>query len=455
MTLAPRRTFGFIQTDDHMNDDELDLLELQQHSEVTKPTIHKSAKKLGKRGRPPGSTKGAADIASEQKGHRKMVLRALPELSFDIRRQASTYRDRISLKPKVLSASSIKNIHHLIGEILDESMRQEHARSAVEYILATNQKDPVVEYLNTCRGRSLDMSWGEITQRIFKTDEQLAADIFKKWMVGTAKRPLQPGCVMDWLMILVGAQGIGKSAFGRSLIPTADWYGELSADVDMLVKEPSRMQMSWINELAEVDSMTCGRKSDREKMKNLVSIREDITRLPYAPHPERVPRAFAFYGNTNRSEFITDVESRRTFMIQIPEGETIDFEWVAANRDGLWAKALAEIDAGTSCTWTRNEYEQVHEKTMQFRVEDPIEQLLDEFLATRNKVSIQDIIRGVLQVPPHMQELSHSRRVSELMRARGWQKYTTSKKQDDGRSKSVRAFKRPANQLQANELSDY
>ena len=451
MTIAPRRTFGFTQTDDHMNDDELDLLELQQHTEVRKPTTHKSAKKLGKRGRPQGSTKGAADIASEQKDHRKMVLRALPGLSFDIRRQASTYRDRISLKPKVLSASSIKNIHHLIGEILDESMRQEHARSAVEYILATNQKDPVVEYLNTCRGRSLDMSWGEITQRIFKTDEPLAADIFKKWMVGTAKRPLQPGCVMDWLMILVGAQGIGKSAFGRSLIPTADWYGELSADVDMLVKEPSCMQMSWINELAEVDSMTCGRKSDREKMKNLVSIREDITRLPYAPHPERVPRAFAFYGNTNRSEFITDVESRRTFMIQIPEGETIDFEWVAKNRDGLWGKALAEIDAGTSCTWTRNEYEQVHEKTMQFRVEDPIEQLLDEFLATRNKVTIQDIIRGVLQVPPHMQELSHSRRVSELMRARSWQKYTTSKKQGDGRSKSVRAFKRPANQLQANE----
>ena len=65
MTLAPRRTFGFAQIDDHMNDDELDLLELQQHTEVRQPTSHKPAKKLGKRGRPQGSTKGAADIASE------------------------------------------------------------------------------------------------------------------------------------------------------------------------------------------------------------------------------------------------------------------------------------------------------------------------------------------------------------------------------------------------------
>ena len=297
--------------------------------------------------------------------------------------------------------------------------------------------------------------WEAIVKRIFKPDDDLAARIFQKWMVGAAKRPLEPGCVMDWLMILVEAQGIGKSAAGRALIPSSDWYGELSADVDLLVKEPSRMQMSWINELAEVDSMTCGRKSDREKMKNLISIREDIARLPYAPHPERVPRAFVFYGNTNRSEFITDVESRRTFMIQIPEGETIDFEWIAANRDGLWGKALQDIDNGVSCTWTRSEYEQVHSQTMQFRVEDPIENLLDEVLATRNKVTIGDVIRCVLQVPPHMQELSHSRRVSELMQACGWIKYTTSAKQENGKSKSVRAFKRPANQQPANEIQDF
>ena len=354
----------------------------------------------------------------------------------------------------MLNASSIKNIHHKIGEILSESLRQDHARSAVEYLLAANKRDPVVTYLETCRGRAIEMSWEAIVKRIFKTDDELAARIFQKWMVGAAKRPLEPGCVMDWLMILVGAQGIGKSAAGRALIPSSDWYGELSADVDLLVKEPSRMQMSWINELAEIDSMTCGRKSDREKMKNLISIREDIARLPYAPHPERVPRAFVFYGNTNRSEFITDVESRRTFMIQIPEGEPIDFEWIAANRDELWGKALQDIDNGVSCTWTRSEYEQVHSQTMQFRVEDPIESLLDEFLARRNRVATSEIIRSVLQVPAHLQDRTHSKRVSELMEARGWIKYTSSISVD-GQRKSARMFKRPNHSLVKESLSDF
>jgi len=453
MTLTPNRNYRVLTSMDSEVDVDYDLLDFQAHQASDK--ARKPQNKKAKRGRPAGTTKDGQAIAKQQKEHRERVLRALPDLGFDIRRQAAIYRDRSTLQPKVLNASSIKNIHHKIGEILGESLRQDHARSAVEYLLAANQRDPVVTYLETCRGRAIEMSWEAIVKRIFKTDDDLAARIFQKWMVGAAKRPLEPGCVMDWLMILVGAQGIGKSASGRALIPSSDWYGELSADVDLLVKEPSRMQMSWINELAEVDSMTCGRKSDREKMKNLISIREDIARLPYAPHPERVPRAFVFYGNTNRSEFITDVESRRTFMIQIPEGETIDFEWIAANRDGLWGKALQDIDNGVICTWTRSEYEQVHSQTMQFRVEDPIENLLDEFLATRNKVTIGDVIRCVLQVPPHMQELSHSRRVSELMQARGWIKYTTSAKQDDGKSKSVRAFKRPANQQPANEIQDF
>ena len=453
MTITPNRNLRVITSMNTDSDVDFDLLDFQEHQASEQST--KAGPKKLKRGRPAGSTKDGAAIAKQQKEHREMVLRALPDLAFDIRRQTAVYRDRSSLKPKVLNASAIKNIHHKIGELLGESLRQDHARSAVEYILAANQRDPVVEYLNSCRGRAIDMSWRDIVKRIFKTDDALSEKIFRKWMIGAAKRPLNPGCAMDWLMILVGSQGIGKSYFGVSLMPTADWYGELSSDVDLLVKEPSRMQMSWINELAEIDSMTCGRKADREKMKNLISIREDITRLPYAPHPERVSRAFVFYGNTNRTEFITDVESRRTFMIQIPEGETVDYEWVQKNRDGLWGKALAEIDAGTSCTWTRAEYEEVHQSTMQYRVEDPIEQLLDEFLAKRNKATVQDIIRCVLQVPPHMQDLTHSRRVGELMRARGWNKYSTSVKTETGKSKSVRAFKRPAHELQVNELLDY
>ncbi len=87
---------------------------------------------------------------------------------------------------------------------------------------------------------------------------------------------------------------------------------------------------------------------------------------------------------------------------------------------------------------------------MKFRVEDPIEELLDSYLETKNKVTNSDVIRGVLQVPPHMQETSHSRRVSELMRARGWVRFQSSKK-----GKNYRGFKRPDHWPQVTEQGDY
>ena len=254
-------------------------------------------------------------------------------------------------------------------------------------------------------------------------------------------------------MILCGPQGVGKSAVGRALFDST-FFGELTSDLDILLKEPQRMGMSWINELPEVDSLTTGRKADREKFKNLCSVREDLTRVPYAQYPERMPRSFVLYGNSNRMELIEDTESRRTMMVQIPEGHTINFQWVEENRDALWAKAIAEYKSGASWIWTRSQYQEAHEHIMRYRVEDPIESLLDDFLATKNRVTSNEIIRTVLQVPQHLQDTSHSRRVTDLMNARGWVKYSTSQKVN-GRSKSCRMFKRPAHLPAVNELTDY
>jgi len=232
MTLTPNRNYRVLTNMDSEVDVDYDLLDFQAHQASDK--ARKPQNKKAKRGRPAGSTKDGQAIAKQQKEHRELVLRALPDLGFDIRRQAAIYRDRSTLQPKVLNASSIKNIHHKIGEILSESLRQDHARSAVEYLLAANQRDPVVTYLESCRGRAIEMSWEAIVKRIFKTDDDLAARIFQKWMVGAAKRPLEPGCVMDWLMILVGAQGIGKPAVGRALIPSSEALTGMASSVQTL-----------------------------------------------------------------------------------------------------------------------------------------------------------------------------------------------------------------------------
>lgn len=409
-----------------------------------------------RRGRPTGSGKGQEELAKEQEDDRGVVNEALPGLGFNSRSQACEYgcardaKGRRTIKP-----GQLKHIEHLIGIRTGKSIPASRAIAAAEFMIASNTIDPVKEYLEAIKAAPLDFSWADIARKIFGEITDFETEIFKKWMTAAVARVFEPGCAMDWMMILCGLQGIGKSAVGRALVPNSTFFGELTSDLDVLLREPQRMNMSWINELPEVDSFTTGRRSDREKFKNLISTREDLTRVPYASYPERMPRAFVFYGNSNRAEFIEDSESRRTFMIQIPDGTCIDFRWVEQNRDALWAKAIAEYRSGTRWIWTRSEYEIAHEAIMQYRLEDPIEGLLDDFIRDKKRVASNEIIRCVLQVPPHLQDKSHSKRVTDLMNARGWKKYTTSMKQPDGSSKSVKAFKRPENLPMPEILSDF
>lgn len=165
MALALRRMN--VSMANHIEDDDLDMLDLREHMDDVEDTeATKPMKCLAKRGRPVGSKGGAVDIAKQHSVHRKMVLRALPGLSFDIRRQAALYRNRKSLRRKSLCGAAIKNIHHLIGEVLGESLPQLHARSAVKYLLATQQADLVVEYLESCRGRAIDITWEQILKEV-------------------------------------------------------------------------------------------------------------------------------------------------------------------------------------------------------------------------------------------------------------------------------------------------
>lgn len=422
----------------------MDMSALSPDTNLSKPEDMVSETSKRKRGRPKGATKDEKQLAKEQQADRDLITEAFPGLGFNCRAQACEYTD--GKQKQTIKPGQLKHIEHLLGVRTGRSIPASRATAAAEFTIASNTIDPVRDYLDGLQVPAMPMDWEDIARKIFGPITDFECTIFKLWMTAAVARVFEPGCAMDWMMILCGLQGVGKSAVGRALVPNSNFFGELTSDLDVLLREPQRMNMSWINELPEVDSFTTGRKSDREKFKNLISTREDLTRVPYASYPERMPRAFVFYGNSNRAEFIEDSESRRTFMIQIPEGTCIDFKWVEQNRDALWAKAVAEYKAGTRWIWNRSEYEQAHEMIMRYRLEDPIEGLLDEFIKDKQRIASNEIIRCVLQVPPHLQDKSHSKRVTDLMNARGWKKYSTSIKQPDGSTKKCRAFKRPDNQ---------
>jgi len=157
----------------------------------------------------------------------------------------------------------------------------------------------------------------------------------RKWLCALTKRVFQPGCKFDFVLTLQGKQGLGKSSFGRALVPLEAWVtdGVTIGDGAREVIENTRGR--WIVELAELAG-----KSSREveAIKRFVTTQADNARGAYQHLAEEVPRQFVFYATTNTDEFLTDTTGNRRWWPVKPTA--IDIAAIRADREQLWAEVM-------------------------------------------------------------------------------------------------------------------
>ncbi len=167
---------------------------------------------------------------------------------------------------------------------------------------------------------------------------QVAAVAF---MVGAVRRVYEPGCVHDWLPILVGQQGLGKSRFLRSLLPPSMELEQYAEDLD-LSQSPQQIAESIGGAvLAEFSEMS-GIRSQRatEGFKSFVSARNDRYRRPYHHEPSSNPRTWVGCGTSNDEAIPADPSGSRRY-VAVECGESADWDYVPKVRDELWCEALA------------------------------------------------------------------------------------------------------------------
>jgi putative DNA primase/helicase len=129
----------------------------------------------------------------------------------------------------------------------------------------------------------------------------------RKSIVAMIARAMNPGCKYDYMPILAGPQGLGKSTFLSIL--GQRWYSDSLQTFEG--KEASEMiQGVWLNEVGELTGMT---KSEANAVKQFLSRREDIYREPFGRRTKAFPRRCVFFGTTNDSEFLKDRTGNRRF----------------------------------------------------------------------------------------------------------------------------------------------
>ncbi len=174
-----------------------------------------------------------------------------------------------------------------------------------------------------------------LTYYLGAEDTALNRAFARKWLSALARRVFQPGCQFDHVLTLQGRQGLGKSSFGRALVPIEEWVtdGVTVGDGAREVIENTRGR--WIVELAELAGRT---NREVEAIKKFITVREDTARGAYKQRVEAVPRQFVFYATTNADEFLTDTTGNRRWWPVKPT--SIDIEAIRADRDQIWAEVM-------------------------------------------------------------------------------------------------------------------
>jgi len=307
--------------------------------------------------------------------------------------------------------------HHLITltiaiqrDHLMQDMKKTTVADAVNFYARTRIRNCLTEWLHSLQWDNQSRINELMMLGFGAEDNEYTRAVGRNFLVGMIARAMRPGCQLDTLPILEGAQGIGKS---QGLAALA---GQFYADIDTAIgtKEfAEQIQGKWLVELSELSAM---RPSDVEKVKSGITRTSDVYREPFAILASDHPRQCVFAGTTNAQNYLVDSTGNRRFW-PVKCG-VIDRDWIKRNREQLFAEAMHAYSHGT--TWWDMPGQMAEREAEARQFGDAIVERVSTYLDSHGtNVRVNEILES-WAVPESQWSPPLQRRICDALRTLGW-----------------------------------
>lgn len=176
-------------------------------------------------------------------------------------------------------------------------------------------------------------------------DNPYTRAVMRKSLCAAVTRAMRDFVKYDYMPILTGPQGIGKSTFLSTL--GKGWFSDSLATFEG--KEAAELiQGVWIVEVGELTAMN---RQEVNSVKQFLSKVDDIYRAPYGRRTTRYPRRCVFFGTSNESEFLKDdTGNRRFWPVDVGVYGVSKSVWddLPSEVDQIWAEAYTYYVLGES-----------------------------------------------------------------------------------------------------------
>lgn len=338
----------------------------------------------------------------------------------EIHSSAPWYKERGSRGPN-LCDEDIVLLKYLLAKTMKLEFSQQTLWEAVIVVAHKRHYHPVRNYLNSLTWDGtprLDM-W--LTKYGHALDTAYTRAIGRKILCAAVKRVYEPGCKWDYVLIIEGSQGIGKSTACRIL--GRNWAGDMNLDPH--AKDSVAMMLGkWIIELSE---MTALRWADANALKSFITREKDTVRLAYERHAKDFPRQSIFIGTVNPEHvgYLNDITGNRRYWMVRFHG-AVDLMGLENDCNQLWAEAKAVYM--TETPYLSGEAEQLQVLEAQTRMpEDPMRGNVVRWVRENPDTleTTTDAILEYLGVPMKSINRADQSRIAQALVEMGWEKALT------------------------------
>lgn len=215
---------------------------------------------------------------------------------------------------------------------------------ALKQVSRQNAFHPVREYLGALAWDGTERLDTVFIDYMGVEDTAYTRAATRKVFTAAVARIYRPGTKFDYMPVLVGAQGVGKSRLLARLAVRPEWFTD-NFSVDG--KEAAEnIQGKWIVEAAELSGF---KKSETTAVKAFITRTNDYYRAAFERYALNRPRQCVFFGTTNEYRFLRDETGDRRFWPMEVDKTRITKTWKDLSSEEvaqIWAEAVYRYGKG-------------------------------------------------------------------------------------------------------------
>lgn len=274
----------------------------------------------------------------------------------------------------------------LVNWMLDIGLTgRERIQDAITEAAWQKKYHPIIEYLSGLRWDGKNHFDDLCTCLKLSAETDVFGQAFlKRWLIGSIAKIIDRS--QNFMLVIDGKQGIGKSSLSRWLCPMPKFFIESAIhpdDKDCHI----RLISNWIWEVGELEGTT--RKADRAALKDFISRKEVTIRLPYGRQDLVKPACASLVGTINEdgAGFLNDPTGSRRFAVM--KIEKIDFSYCKIDIHQLWAQVYQWYKNGESCELQEDEKMAQATVNGKYEADSPVEQYLHKLYEWDKEASNQ------------------------------------------------------------------